>query len=223
MEKLNKLAAKILARSIKQILKKKEYLILGLAGGRSLFGFLKVLSRETEIPWKKIHFFLADERIVPVSSKESNFRMIKGALFDRLASKKLLPKKNIHKFAMNKKPCFGLFDYEKELKKYGNFYDILVLSSGEDGHIASLFPKHDSIKNNSECYLIVKNSPKPPEKRMSVSRKMILRSKIVLLFFIGEAKKTAYKKFLEKGNGFFVCPAKLTKRIKELYVLTSHK
>ena len=221
IEKLNKVAVDILVKNIDDLLKKQDYVILGIPGGRSVSGIFTLLKDEERIPWKRVHIFMVDERLVLLSSEESNFRLVKDVLIDDLIEKNLLPKGNVHAFITKDKSDFGLSDYEGELKKYGEHYDIVILSAGEDGHIASLFPNHDSIKDGSGYYLLVKNSPKPPKKRITISRRMILKSKIVILLFIGKKKKQAYKKFLDKNNDFYSCPAKIVKNTENLYVLTN--
>lgn len=221
IEKLNKVVVDILVRNINDLLRKQDYVILGIPGGRSVIVILTLLKNEKRIPWEKVHIFMVDERLVPLSSEESNFKLAKDALIDDLIEKNLLPKENIHAFITNEEPDFGLSDYEGELMRYGEHYDIMILSAGEDGHVASLFPNHDSIKDDSEHYLLVRNSPKSPTKRITVSRKMILKSKVVILLFIGESKKQAYKKFLDENSDFYSYPAKMIKDVENSFVITN--
>ena len=221
LKKLNKVAVDILVRNVNVLLKIQDYVILGIPGGKSVSGIFTLLKNEERIPWTRVHIFMVDERLVPLFSEESNFKLAKDLFINNLIEKNLLPKENVHAFITKEKPDFGLSDYENELRRYGKNYDILILSAGEDGHIASLFPDHDSIKDNSEGYLLVKNSPKLPRKRVTISRKMILKSKIVMLLFLGKGKKQAYKNFLDNRNDFCSCPAKFVKNVENLYVLTS--
>lgn len=221
IEKLNKVTVDILVKNINDLLRKQDYVVLGIPGGRSVSGVFALLKNEERIPWKKVHIFMVDERLVPLSSEESNFKLAKNAFIDNLIEKNLLPKGNIHAFITKEKPDFGLSDYERELIKYREHYDIVILSAGEDGHVASLFPNHDSIKDDSDHYLLVRDSPKPTTKRITISRKMILKSKVVILLFIGESKKQAYKKFLDEDNDFYSCPAKLVKDVENLFVITN--
>jgi 6-phosphogluconolactonase len=221
INKLNKIVVDILVENIDDLLRKKDYVILGIPGGRSVLGIFALLKNEERIPWKKIHIFMIDERIVPICDIESNFKLANDGFIKNLIKKNILPKENVHPFIFKKKADFGLSDYEDELIRYGNFYDIMILSAGEDGHIASLYPKHDSIKNNSGRYLFMEDSPKPPSRRITVSRKMVLKSKVVILLFIGKSKKQAYKKVLDRDDDFYSCPARLVKNVKKLYILTS--
>ena len=57
-------------------------------------------------------------------------------------------------------------EYENTLKKFDKF-DIVLLSMGEDGHIASLFPNH--IYPEEQMVVVERSSPKPPKERVSMS------------------------------------------------------
>jgi len=161
---------------------------------------------------------MADERLVTIESKESNFRLLNEVL------NSIIPKENLHPFIYDKDSnSFGIKTYEEEIKKYGGNFDIVLVSAGEDGHIASLFPNHPSIYDNSKHYIFVDNSPKPPVKRMSASKNMILRSKIGIVLFYREIKREAYLKFLNMELDYTACPAKLVSEIPESYVITDSK
>jgi len=216
--KLNKTAVEILVENINKLLKEQQRVILGIPGGRSVKGIFALLKNEKRIPWKNVHIFMVDERLVPLSSEESNFKLANDAFIDSLVLENKLPKENIHPFIAKS----GISDYENELKKYGKSYDIIILSSGEDCHVGSLYPDHASIKSESEYYVIMNDAPKPPPERMSISRKMILKSKVAIILFIGESKRKAYQTFLSEGD-FYSCPARLVKMIKNSYVLTDLK
>ena len=156
----------ILKRFIKKLLKKQKKVIIGIPGGRSVKSIFKLL-KTSDLQWNKIHFFMVDERLVPLTHKDSNYKLAKPFL------------KNIHPFNY-KKP---LDSYSKELKEQGGRFDIVLLSAGEDGHIASLFPHHPTIMNGSEFFISTDSSPKPPKNRMSASKNLLIRSKISIILF----------------------------------------
>ena len=208
-------SAEILKESIIKIINEKDLVVLGLPGGRSIVPILSKLRNES-ICWEKVHVFLIDERLVPITDDQSNYKLIKKELSS------VMPSENMHPFILEKGQLdFGLNEYEKEIMKYGGSYDISVLSSGEDGHIGSLFPNHPSIENESDFFVLVKDSPKPPKMRMSISKKLLLKSSIGILLFNGETKKKAYKKVLDTHVKVNECPAKLINNISEAYVITN--
>jgi 6-phosphogluconolactonase len=182
-------AAKALKKEIDKLSLKKDKVILGLCGGRSISSILNELKKEN-ITWEKIHIFLVDERMVSINDAQSNFRLIRDSL------KEVLPKENFHPFIYDKENF--LKEYKNELEKIGDCYDFVILSSGEDGHIASLYPNHSSILDNSDFFIEINDSPKPPKHRMSISRKFLIKTSVGFLFFIGNGKSESLRKFLDE-------------------------
>ena len=216
-DEAEKEAVKVLIDSINKILEKKDKVVLGICGGKSVVRVFNLL-KEADIQWNKVHIFMVDERLVPVDDKESNFKLAKDTFIDELISKGKLPNENAHPFILNNKEGFGISDYEIELNKYGGHYDIILLSSGEDGHVCALFPNHESIKNESPMFITLNNSPKPPPNRMTASRKLLSKASVALLLFFGESKEDVYKRFCDASVSIYECPAKIVKEVKEAYV-----
>lgn len=208
---LEKKAAKIIKDSILSILKDKKNVIFAIPGGRSISGIFKLLIDEG-IPWDRVHVFMVDERMVPLDDKDSNFKLAKESFLDKIN----IPKENIHPFVVDK----GIKEYQGELRVVGGDYDIVLLSAGEDGHIGALYPNHHSIESGSEYYLTMNDSPKPPPNRMTLSKNLLLRSKVALIMFLGDGKKEALAKFLNNGVEPSSCPARLVQSINESYAFT---
>jgi len=177
---LNKLATNVISDGIEETLKHKESISLGLCGGTSVEEIYAMLKKR-KIEWDKVHIFLVDERI----ADRSNSELI------RKQFEEVLPQKNLHLFKG------ALRDYEKELFGYSKNLDFVVLSAGEDGHIASLFPT-----------------------RLSASYSLLENSSKGLLLFLGEEKRYAYKLFVDKKTTIEQCPAKIADRIKDIKVIT---
>ena len=202
-KELEEKAALIISDNINKLLKKKDQVVFGVVGGSSVTGIYKILNNM--IDWSKLKVFLIDERKVPINSEDSNYKLIKRDL----KKADLIP----YDYKTNAS------DYYKEVSKYGVF-DIILLGSGEDGHVASLFPDHDSIKNPEYGYISVEDSPKLPSNRISASRKLLEKSGLAILLFFGDNKKDAYTKF--KSNSSVInCPAKIVEKIKNSYVMVS--
>ena len=163
---------------------------------------------------------MIDERFVSLDHQDSNYGLAYNLFIRYLFKQKKLPHKNIHPFIYHKLPKNqAIRAYKNELREISHKYDIILLSSGPDGHVASLFPNHETIKSPIDYFIITESSPKIPKKRMSASRKLLIRSKTGILLFFGEKKKKAYENFLDKNLTEFDCPAKIIKKIKDSYVL----
>lgn len=208
---LERFAADIISKEIETYLISHETIILGLIGGKSVEGLYQLLTKKN-LDWKSVHVFLLDERCIPLDSKESNSQVIK-----KYFSRKL-QKKNIHLLNYKKN---SLYDYTSTLRKYGNNFDIIILSSGEDGHVASLFPNHPSLKSRKVGYIKISDSPKPPSERISATRKLLEKSSLSFLLFFGKEKKQAFRKFLDNNVSIEQCPTKLVKNIKKSFVLVN--
>ncbi|MEK6843847.1 MAG: 6-phosphogluconolactonase [Nanoarchaeota archaeon] len=213
-------AAQLIAKKINSLLKIQERVVLAIPGGRSIIGVLNILKNEN-IKWDKVHIFMIDDTIGNDPGK--NFKQAYDIFLEYLTKQKLLLSNNMHPYIyfnlpMNK----GLEAYKNELKLISDCYDIILLSSGEDGHVGSLFP-NSSVKDPSEFFVNVKESPKLPSDRISASRRLLQKSKCGLLLFFGEEKREAYENFMNNKLIIADCPAKLINSIEDSYVFTDVK
>jgi len=234
-DELSKIAARDILDKAKELLKDnnniknnknhdikyKDKIILALPGGRSVAGIYKEFSKSKDPVWKNIHIFLVDERAVPISSEESNYKMILESFASDLAQKKILPEKNLHPLYIDQKEKdYGASRYYEELKSHGGKFDITLLGCGEDGHIAALFPNHQALDIQDSTYLFMDHSIKPPAKRITASVKLITDSRFIALMFIGESKKDAYERFKDSKIPIQECPAKIVNKSSEYKIYT---
>lgn len=188
---------------------------VALCGGRSIVSFLREVFSRRELlsieQWRGLHFFLVDERLVPQTHEESNFRLIDEGFFQALrGSERALLPEQIHplrcEFVGDES---GVEEYGAELKRCGGRFDVAVVSAGEDGHIAGLFPEHPSFRSEAKLFLAFQDSPKPPPARMSASRRLLLQTPHILGLVLGEAKRGALDRYQESGVTPEQCPLKL--------------
>ena len=147
-----------------------------------------------------VHFFWADERCVPPTSPESNFKLASEFLFAPLK----IPANQIHRIRGELAPVEAVKMANNEIHHFtlaneNDFpaLDLIFLGMGEDGHVASLFPNAPSkIFNCAVPFLAVENSPKPPPKRVSMSYTAIAAAKQVWVLVSGGGKETALRESL---------------------------
>ena len=176
------LAQEILNIAKKSIFEKDCFSIV-LTGGQSVLSLYKILSK-ADSNWGKWHIYIGDERFLPVGHKDRNDQTINEIWLDNST----IPKNNIHFIKVELGLLEARVEYENTLKKIDKF-DVVLLSMGEDGHIASLFPDH--IYSENQSVVIEKNSPKTPKERISMSYERFNKSKYVVKLIVGESKKKA--------------------------------
>lgn len=121
---------------------------VALSGGstpKALYALLLATDEfKQQLAWQQIHIFWGDERCVTPDHAESNFRMVKESLLEKIQ----IPSENVHRMAGELAPLDAAAAYEKELKEIFSLlektlprFDLLLLGLGEDGHTASLFPE----------------------------------------------------------------------------------
>jgi len=221
-EELSRLAATEVLIRIQELAILKNSVNLGLVGGRSVSEIYRALTENTTISWKKVHFFLLDERYVPLDDKESNYSLIKKDLFDPLLENNLITTKNIHPINTHaNNPNDAVFEYEKILDQYDGKIDVAIISAGENGHVAAIHP--GMYFNTKGTYKYIEDSPKPPPKRITITPETLSETSSAILVFKGEGKKEALKKFLNKPEAKRTTPEKTMHLIKDLIVITDLK
>lgn len=212
-ELLAKEVAQAIADSINYVLTSKSTCNIALPGGRSAEAVFKELAWHDDLPWANVHVFLVDDRLVPNDDPESNSRLVRDFLSKRIDA---LPKENIHLFSGDAK---DVESYGELLRSMGKI-DVFFVSAGEDGHIAGLYPNHHTIKSDEHFFISYDDSPKPPLKRMSASKNLLLRATCAVLVFSGEAKREALNNFKNPHYTIESCPAKIVSELKEQHIFT---
>jgi len=80
-------------------------------------------------------------------------------------------------------------------------FDAVILSMGEDGHVASLFPGLVTTAHHTKSAVAVDTSPKPPAQRVSISVDRLSQSSAIYIFVLGETKREALTNFIARDVG----------------------
>ena len=173
--------------------KKKGRFSFVLTGGDSPIKLYKRLAKNKNINWKKIDFFIGDERYVKESSKDSNIKMCKKYLLNRLS----ISNHQIYKIDTSGKSVKkSVYDYEKKIKRYffkkKILFDLILLGIGNDGHIASLFKNNINKKSKSNVISVKRKD----FMRITLTLKCINSSKSIFLWAPGKSKANIVKKIL---------------------------
>ena len=179
---------------------------VALSGGRITQKFFTATveqAKARDVSFARVHFFWADERCVPPTDPESNFKLASELLFAPLQ----IPASQIHRIRGEDSPQAAVKLAEEELRLFAPdkngqpALDLIILGMGEDGHVASLFPDAPSkILNFTAPFLAIENSPKPPPRRISLSYAAIAAARQVWALISGAGKASALRESLRSGG-----------------------
>lgn len=207
-EQLMQQVSQYLSTKLQRMLRVQELVSFGVPGGRSVARVFDLLVRE-EIDWRRVHLFLADERLVPLEHPESNYSLLHEHLVTPLLQCGQMSMNNVHPFVYDAHSTdLGVGRYEEIFATYGLCFDLLLLSVGEDGHVASLFPHHPALSVTRHGFLTIDDAPKPPPARMSASLPLLCASRAAALLVLGEAKRPALAAVRDSAVLIDGCPAK---------------
>jgi 6-phosphogluconolactonase len=205
---------------IQQIQGMEAEVVVGLPGGNSVKPILKAVA-ESDIPLDNVHFFWVDERFVPHTDPDSNYKQAMDFVFQDLIDQGKIPRENLHAFPYNPiDEGQDLQTYYDQFDALGGLFHVLVLGSGEDGHIASLFPGHTYWEKTQPALFFERDSPKPPSTRVTFGPPVFEDAQKTVLLFLGEGKRSALDHFLNDNVALIDCPAKIVQENEELYVFT---
>lgn len=192
---------------------KKEFHV-ALSGGSTPKIVFDVLASDygDKIEWNNIHFYWGDERCVPPTDDQSNYKMTVEHLFSKIQ----VPVENIHR-------VLGEADPTSEAMRYANLleinldrvegipkFDLVILGMGDDGHTASIFP-HEITLWNAKDHCVVATHPDSGQKRVSINGTLINMAKEVAFLVTGSSKAEKIYEIHSKQKGFEKYPASLVK------------
>lgn len=170
---------------------------LVVSGGRTPLPFFHAL-RARPLDWGKVTVTLADERWVSPAHPDSN---------EKLAREHLLrpetPFVPLHNMAAEVET--GAAETAKALASTPLPFDAVVLGMGEDGHVASLFPRHPALKaaldpEGAALCMAVNGAPQPPPRRITLTLAALLRSRRLYLHITGENKRNVVARAMKNND-----------------------
>jgi 6-phosphogluconolactonase len=155
---------------------------LVLAGGTTPGRCYQLLA-DLEVEWARVAVLFGDERCVRPDHPDSNYRMARETLLDRVAPA------TVHRMPAELGPEEGAAEYSRIVETLLPL-DVVILGIGEDGHTASLFPGHPVLKAKG-LVAGVRNSPKPPPERVTLTLAVLQGARQVIILATGAGKANA--------------------------------
>ena len=161
-----------------------ETFSIALSGGETARACYERLAADagTRIDWWKVDVYWGDERCVPHDHADSNYRLAREALLDRVGAAN----------ATHLMRCAEVDAYQLRLGDLGRF-DLVHLGLGPDGHTASLFPGSAALDADPGRLVALNTDPTGanPYERMTLTLAGIARARLVVVTVAGEAKADA--------------------------------
>lgn len=189
----------------------KSFFTLVLSGGRTPKAIFKELVKnyKKNIDWKNVHLFWVDERCVSPFHDDSNYKLAN----DNLISKLSLSLGSVHRIKGEINPKLAASQYQQDIKLFFKKneirFDMVLLGMGDDGHVASIFPKSKELILKDK--LVLASEKKYNDYyRVTLGLELINRIKFKLLMVMGSNKNEILK------SGKLSYPIN---RIKNMYIV----
>lgn len=181
---------------------------VALSGGSTPKALYSLLAANyATFAWNRVFLFFGDERHVPPTDSESNYRMVNETLLSKLS----IPAENVFRVhAENPDAAAAAADYEAQLRSFFGLrsgvrpvelprFDLILLGMGPDGHTASLFPESDAL--GEESRLVVANwVAKFNTHRITLTFPVLNHAAEVIFMTSGADKAEILRQVLEEKN-----------------------
>jgi 6-phosphogluconolactonase len=172
--------------------------IVALAGGstpRDTYLRLGAETLRSKVTWSRVQIVWGDERCVPPHHVDSNYRMAREALLDRVP----VPAANVHRIHGEDDPLSAAADYEATLRallRTPARIDLVLLGLGDDGHTASLFPGSAAVHEQTRWVMAVR-ADAATMWRITLTPAVINAAAEVLFLVSGGAKAGILRRVLQ--------------------------
>ena len=170
------------------------------------------------VDWSRVEILWGDERFVPASDPDRNA----GQAMDALLNHVRVDPARVHVMA----PSDGEFgsDVDAAAAAYADIVDgyddidLVMLGMGPEGHVASVFPESPAVYDTGSV-VAVRNCPKPPPTRVSLTLPTIRRAAEVWIITAGAQKAGAVALALGGAGEVALPAAGATGRARTLFLL----
>lgn len=207
-------AAEEVVRAANEAVAQRGRFSIALSGGstpKNLYNLLATNARNA-LPWDRMFFFWGDERHVPPTDPDSNYRMADETLLAKIP----VSAANVFRIpAENPDAEAAAAAYEQTLRKFfqlepGQFptFDLILLGMGPDGHTASLFPGTKALQEKNR--LVVANwVEKMKTSRITLTLPVLNAARCVAFLVSGTDKASVLRAVLEEDVPAEQYPSKL--------------
>lgn len=168
-----------------------EEFSLALSGGETARRCYERLASDgtSEIDWWLVEVYWGDERCVPPDDPDSNERLGRQALLERVGAAR-----SVHPMRCDEGPD----PYQLRIGELGRL-DLVHLGLGSDGHTASLFPGSTGLDADPGRLVVMNEDPTGTHahRRMTLTFSGIARARLALFTVAGEDKRAAMQRIVD--------------------------
>ncbi len=198
-------AADLLTIAAQHALSTRGRWTFALAGGstpRGVYQLLATAPRRDAIDWSRTYVFWGDERCVPPTDAQSNYRMAMETLLSHVP----IPEANVFRMQGEDEPQAAVAAYAQQLQQVFNLqaherpvFDTILLGMGPDGHTASLFP-NTALLAAEEPNVVVGWVPQQQQQRISLTLPVLNAARGVIFLVAGADKAPVVQAVLEQHD-----------------------
>jgi 6-phosphogluconolactonase len=185
---------------------------VALSGGSTPRAIFKLIAEKYghNTDWSKAVFFWGDERCVPPSDPDSNYRMTYENLIKHLDH----TDSNFFRIQGENDPEDEAISYSGKvdtmLPHSNNIpqFDLMILGLGEDGHTASIFPYNIGLFDSDKLFETSRH-PVTGQIRITATGKLINNAREICFLATGQGKAAKVAQILHKKEGWKELPASL--------------
>jgi len=162
---------------------------------------------DSGVDWSRVQFWFGDERFVAATSPDRNAVQARAAMLDSLPGALVHEIPSIDDVETAQEAADV---YASTVREHGTGgFTIAMFGLGPDGHVASLFPGHDTLHVTDAIAVAELDSPKPPPERVSLTFEALNRHTGQQWFLVsGEQKAEAVAKALAEDGSVDETPAR---------------
>ncbi len=212
-EELAGACAEYILKELSEALNSQLHAAIAISGGstpRLLFSALA----KADFNWSNVHFFWVDERCVPPTDNQSNFKLANDALLQPAK----IRRENVHRIYGEMDPTEAAGRYAAEIRSFFELsdgelpvFDLIHRGMGADAHTASLFPGSPLIHNHTDIAAHVWVE-KLKMDRVTLLPGVLEAAKCTVLQVVGEDKTNAVRHVLTDEEDPLNYPCQIASR-----------
>lgn len=175
-----------------------HFCVSGGSTPRGVYARLAQPDLAGQIDWSRVFLYFGDERCVPQTDAQSNYRMLHEALLAHVP----IPPSNVHRIAGEQQPAAAAAAYEQLLRhtlgvdasgQPQRAFDLVFLGLGADAHTASLFP---GSQLETQHWASPRQQPSTQQWRITLTEPVLNAARDVMFLITGADKVKALHEVL---------------------------